>query len=77
METTKIKYGETLTYSELAKRIGTLGVRAVGGALSRNPFPIVIPCHRVVAKNGIGGYSAGQDIKACLLELESRSLLLS
>ncbi|MCZ7392363.1 MAG: methylated-DNA--[protein]-cysteine S-methyltransferase [Candidatus Methanoperedens sp.] len=69
-ETTKIGYGETITYSELARNIGSKGARAAGRALAINPLPIVIPCHRVVAKNGIGGYSAGVDIKTRLLELE-------
>ncbi len=71
-ETRKIKYGETITYSELAKRIGSRAVRAVGNALGKNPVPIIRPCHRVVAKNGIGGYSEGIDIKTRLLELENR-----
>ena len=70
METRKIKYGKTLTYSELAKKIGSMAVRAVGNALGKNTVPIVIPCHRVVAKKGIGGYSGGIDIKTRLLELE-------
>jgi len=69
-ETRKIGYGRTITYSELARNIGCMGARAAGGALGRNPIPIVIPCHRVVAKNGIGGYSAGLDIKVRLLKLE-------
>src|SRR3990170_8405951 len=69
-ETRKIKYGTTITYSELADRIGSRAVRAVGGALSNNPFPVLIPCHRVVAKSGIGGYSSGVDIKTRLLEFE-------
>lgn len=69
-ELRKIKYGETITYSGLAKRIGSRAYRAVGRALASNPIPIVIPCHRVVAKNGIGGFSAGVDIKKKLLELE-------
>jgi len=72
-ETGRIEYGTTITYSELAKRIGSRAVRAVGGALANNPIPIIIPCHRVVAKNGIGGYSAGLDIKIRLLELESKT----
>ena len=69
-ETRKIEYGRTITYSELAERIGSVAVRAVGGALSKNPVPIIIPCHRVVAKNGMGGYSAGVDIKNRLLRME-------
>ncbi len=69
-ELRKIKYGETITYSGLAERIGSKAYRAVGRALASNPIPIVIPCHRVVAKNGIGGYSGGVDVKKRLLELE-------
>lgn len=69
-ETRKIGFGETITYSELARNIGSKAYRAVGNALSSNPFPIVIPCHRVVAINGIGGYSGGLGMKIKLLELE-------
>ncbi len=68
-ETGKTGYGRTITYSELARNIGS-SPRAVGGALGKNPVPIVIPCHRVIAKNGIGGYSSGVGIKTRLLELE-------
>ncbi len=71
-ETQRIKYGTVITYSELAQRIGSRAVRAVGSALSRNPVPIIIPCHRVVAKNGIGGFSSGVDLKKKLLELEQK-----
>ncbi len=73
-ETRKIKYGTVITYSDLSRRIGSSAVRAVGGALGRNPVPIIIPCHRVVAKNGIGGYSCGVDMKIKLLELERKHL---
>ncbi|MCZ7400809.1 MAG: methylated-DNA--[protein]-cysteine S-methyltransferase [Candidatus Methanoperedens sp.] len=73
-ETKKIKYGSTITYSQLADKIGCGGARAVGNALGKNPIPIIIPCHRVVAKKGIGGYSAGIDIKTRLLELEKRNV---
>jgi methylated-DNA-[protein]-cysteine S-methyltransferase len=69
-ETSKIKYGKTITYSELADKIGSNAVRGVGRALSNNPIPIIIPCHRVVAKKELGGYSAGVDIKKRLLEFE-------
>jgi len=72
-ETRKIKYGKTITYSELAEKTGSRAVRAVGNALGKNPVPIIIPCHRVVAKKGIGGYSEGIDIKTTLLELEKRN----
>ena len=71
-ETKKIEYGTVITYSELAQSIGSRAVRAVGSALSRNPVPIIVPCHRVVAKNGIGGYSCGVDMKIKLIELERK-----
>ncbi|MEM7568252.1 MAG: methylated-DNA--[protein]-cysteine S-methyltransferase [Pseudomonadota bacterium] len=67
-----IPYGETRTYGEIAADIGS-SARAVGGACGRNPIPIVIPCHRVLAANkGMGGYSGdgGTDTKAILLRLE-------
>lgn len=74
-ETRKIPYGTTITYSELADRIGNSGgARAVGQALSKNPYPIVIPCHRVVARSGIGGYSGGVELKKRLLEIEAKDI---
>jgi methylated-DNA-[protein]-cysteine S-methyltransferase len=75
-ETRKIPYGETITYSELAKRIKKPGAsQAVGKALSKNPYPIVIPCHRVVSKSGLGGFGGGfnpqkLEEKRKLIELE-------
>jgi methylated-DNA-[protein]-cysteine S-methyltransferase len=69
-ETRNIKYGRTMTYSQLAEKIGCGGARAVGNAIGKNPIPIIIPCHRIVAKKGIGGYSSGIDIKIRLLEFE-------
>lgn len=70
-----VPYGSTITYGELARRIGRPGAaRAVGGALARNPIPLVIPCHRVVAGNGaLGGFSAPEGVacKRRLLDLES------
>lgn len=72
----KIPFGRTATYQELARRIGRpKAARAVGAALARNPVPLVIPCHRVVAADGsLGGFSAEQGVrlKRWLLELESR-----
>lgn len=68
--------GETITYGELARRIGSPSeAREVGAALGRNRFPIIVPCHRVVAANGkLGGFSArgGTKTKQRLLEIESR-----
>ncbi|MEM1658558.1 MAG: MGMT family protein [Candidatus Jordarchaeales archaeon] len=67
-EVRRIPPGETITYGELARRIGNpRAARAVGRALKRNPLPIVIPCHRVVGACGIGGYTGGLEIKVKLL----------
>ncbi len=66
-----IPYGEVITYKELAENLGRPGsARAVGNAVGANPIPIVIPCHRVLAANGLGGYSSGVAIKKELLMLE-------
>lgn len=69
-----IPYGETRSYGWLAKRLGKKGAgRAVGQALARNPLPVIIPCHRVVASDGaLSGYSGGVGIKRSLLRLEAR-----
>jgi methylated-DNA-[protein]-cysteine S-methyltransferase len=70
-ELCRIPYGEAISYGELARRVGRpTGPRAVGQANGRNPIPIVVPCHRVVAGNGIGGYGGGVPCKQALLELE-------
>ena len=72
-ELMKIPYGETVTYSDIACRIGRENaVRAVANAIGRNPLHIIIPCHRVTAKNGLGGFKAGIKNKIYLLELEKR-----
>ncbi|MCW7076587.1 MAG: methylated-DNA--[protein]-cysteine S-methyltransferase [Candidatus Syntrophoarchaeum sp.] len=66
-----IPYGSICTYAELAELIGERrAYRAVGQALGKNPAPIIIPCHRVVAKRGIGGYAWGIEMKKKLLALE-------
>ncbi|MEN3037140.1 MAG: MGMT family protein [Candidatus Methanosuratincola petrocarbonis] len=66
-----IPRGSTVTYGGIAKIAGRPGAaRAVGAALRVNPFPVMIPCHRVVAANGPGGYSQGIDIKLRLLAIE-------
>ena len=71
-----IPYGETRTYAWVAQQIGKpRALRAVGGALARNPFPIIVPCHRVVASNGnLGGFRGGLALKKRLLELEAGRL---
>jgi len=68
----RIPYGQTITYGQLAERVGKASAsRAVGTANGANPIPIIIPCHRVVAAGGkLGGYSGGLDIKQALLRLE-------
>lgn len=72
----KIPYGEVRSYQELAHLIGNIkACRAVGMANSQNPIPIVIPCHRVVGKNGrMIGYAGGIDKKEFLLKLEKAYL---
>ena len=67
-----IPYGETISYSELARRAGNpRAVRAAGSANGRNPFCIMVPCHRVIAKDGtIGGYAGGLARKRHLLAVE-------
>lgn len=67
-----IPFGISLSYKELAEITGNpQGARAVGNACSRNPCPLVIPCHRVLAAGGnIGGFSCGLEIKQLLLEYE-------
>ncbi len=72
-KTLEIKKGELKTYSQIAKEINRPGAaRAVGNSLERNPLPIIVPCHRVIKKNGyIGNFSAGgQKVKKKLLEKE-------
>jgi len=72
LEISKLKFGETISYSELAKRLKNKGaVRAVGSACGRNPVPVVIPCHRVLAKNSLGGFGGGIELKKKMLKLEN------
>lgn len=68
----QIPYGWVSTYGRLAVKIGNPGAaRAVGTALARNPFPLVIPCHRTIRANGfLGGFQGGTKMKRALLELE-------
>jgi methylated-DNA-[protein]-cysteine S-methyltransferase len=67
-----IPYGETRTYKQVAHMAGTKGYRAVGAACGKNPIEIVVPCHRVVGSNSLGGYSAGINVKVFLLEHEAK-----
>jgi methylated-DNA-[protein]-cysteine S-methyltransferase len=69
----RIPYGRTMSYGEIARAVGNpKGARAVGGAVGRNPIPVIIPCHRVLAgDNRLGGFSGGLDKKIFLLKLEN------
>ncbi len=73
-----IPFGETRTYGQIARQLGT-SARAVGGACGRNALPIVIPCHRVVARSGLGGFSGdwetglAVEVKQALLAHEARA----
>jgi methylated-DNA-[protein]-cysteine S-methyltransferase len=75
-ETQKIPYGETRTYGGIAEAIGGPGsARATGAALGKNPWPVVIPCHRVVGANGdLTGFVFGTGWKSALLNLEAQGL---
>ncbi|MEY4365362.1 MAG: hypothetical protein RLZZ305_706 [Actinomycetota bacterium] len=70
----RVPFGCTSTYAEQARSVGRpRAVRAVGSANGRNPVPIVLPCHRIIASDGtLGGYSGGLDVKEWLLGHESR-----
>ena len=72
-----VPYGEVTTYGALAARVGKpRAARAVGGAMNRNPIPIVLPCHRVIGASGsLTGYGGGLDRKRALLKLEGALLV--
>lgn len=77
----EIPYGETTTYGEIAEKVAKqkglerMSAQAVGGAVGHNPISIIIPCHRVVGKNGeLTGYAGGLKIKQYLLQLEKKSV---
>lgn len=66
-----IDFGSVATYGEVAAMCGRpLAARAVGNAVHVNPWPILVPCHRVVARHGLGGYAGAEDVKVFLLSLE-------
>jgi len=75
-ELCNIRYGETISYAELARRIGRpTASRAVGHSNARNPISIIVPCHRVIgADNSLTGYAGGLDRKLALLALEARNV---
>lgn len=75
LELSRLRYGETISYSMLAEKVGfPRAVRAVASACGANPLPLVIPCHRVISKDGsLGGFSlGGLDVKERLLSLEAK-----
>ena len=70
----QIPYGNTITYGELARKLGCKSAQAVGGAVGRNPVSILVPCHRVVGAAGnLTGYAGGVERKGALLKLEKAS----
>ena len=71
----EIPYGETISYGELARRIGSpAAARAVGIANGRNPIAVIVPCHRVIGADGsLTGYGGGLERKRLLLDLEARA----
>jgi O-6-methylguanine DNA methyltransferase len=74
-ELCKVSAGATITYGELAAAAGSPGAaRAVGNVMATNPVPLFVPCHRVVASQGLGGFTGGLDIKRALLKLESAKI---
>lgn len=74
IQTSKILYGTCVSYKDIANKIGKpKSYRAVGNALSANPFPIIIPCHRVIKNNGaLGNFGGGINMKKFLIDLEKR-----
>lgn len=75
-EVSKVPYGETASYSQIAQKLNNpKAARAVGSANARNPLPIIIPCHRIIANNGkLGGYGGGLKMKIYLLAFEKENL---
>ena len=73
--TRRIPFGTLLSYGDVASRIGSpRASRAVGGALGRNPVPIIVPCHRVIAQGGkLGGFTGGLETKRALLQIEGHT----
>jgi methylated-DNA-[protein]-cysteine S-methyltransferase len=69
----EVPYGSTATYGQIASMVGT-SPRAVGQAMARNPTPLVVPCHRIVAAHGIGGFSPALEIKQLLLGMEKKGM---
>lgn len=73
-EMKKIPYGKVTTYKDIAEKLHTKGLQAIGSACGRNPFMLIYPCHRVVGTNGPGGFAHGLRMKRELLKLEGVDL---
>lgn len=75
-EVSKVPYGETASYSQIAQKLNNpKAARAVGSANARNSLPIIIPCHRIIANNGkLGGYAGGLTMKKYLLKFEKENI---
>ena len=78
-EVTRVPYGKTVSYSQIAQKLkNPKATRAVGTANARNPLPIIIPCHRIIANNNkLGGYAGGLKMKKYLLKFERENLNLA
>lgn len=70
-EVTRVPFGTTTTYGDIAQRTGTFP-RIVGQAMARNPTPLIVPCHRIVASRGLGGFTPSIELKRALLALERK-----
>ena len=70
----EVPYGETITYGELARRVGS-APRAIGQAMAGNPVPIIYPCHRIVGCNGPGGFGNDVPMKVYMIDLERRNVV--
>jgi len=68
----QVPKGKVTTYGELAKAVGLVnGQRAIGRIMNKNPYPVIVPCHRVILSSGkVGGYAYGQDVKTNMLSKE-------
>ncbi|MEI6293386.1 MAG: methylated-DNA--[protein]-cysteine S-methyltransferase [Methanomicrobiales archaeon] len=72
-EVRRVPYGETVTYGEIAGKV-TTSPRVVGQAMRRNPTPLIIPCHRIVGKHSIGGFTPSSEIKESLILMEKKTM---
>lgn len=72
LEVCHVPRGRTMTYKAFSEKLGHPGAfRAVGNALGKNPLPVIVPCHRIVGANGLGGYAFGVEMKKALLDFEA------